>query len=160
MLELGDPGRRIGTVEHAVAEFRGELAEDRHPVQERARVLVERRENLAAQVLGHEPVVSPERPHGPHRIIDGPQPQPGKDERSRPPLGARHEHADLLRGELEPAESHEQLVRFSGGERKLGSPDLDQRVRGPQPRESQRRIDPCEKHKVHVRREVGERVVN
>ena len=121
MLELGEPSRRVGAVEHAVAEIRGELAEDRGAVEKRAVVLVERRENLAAQVVGHEPVVSAERPHRPRRIVDGPQPQPGEDERSGPALGALDEHVDLLRAELELTETHEQLVRLGGGERELGS---------------------------------------
>ena len=119
-LELGEPGRRIGAVEHAVAELRGELAEDRDAVQERELVLVERRENLAAQVVGHEAVVSSERPHGPRRIVDGPQPQPREDERRGPALGALDEHVDLLRAELEMTENHEQLVRLGGGEREIG----------------------------------------
>ena len=98
-------GPPISAVEHAVAEVRRELGEDRHPVQERPRVLAERRENLAAQVLGHEPVIAPERPHGPRRILDSPQPQPRQHQRRRPALGALHQHVDLLRTELEPAEN-------------------------------------------------------
>ena len=121
MLELGEPGRRVGAVEHAVAELRGELAQDRGAVEERAVVLVERREHLAAQVVGHEAVVASERPHGPRRIVDRPQPQPGEDERGGPALGPLDEHVDLLRAELELTEHHEQLVRLCGGERELGS---------------------------------------
>jgi hypothetical protein len=74
VLELGQPRCRIGTVEDAVAELRGELAEDRSAVQKRAVVLVECREHLAAQVVGHELIVSAERPHCPRRILDASQP--------------------------------------------------------------------------------------
>ena len=98
--------------EHAVAEFRGELAEHRDAVQKRELVLVERRENLAAQVVGHEAVVPSERPHGPRRIVDGPQPQPRENERRRPALRALDEHVDLLRAKLEMTETHEQLARL------------------------------------------------
>jgi hypothetical protein len=140
VLELGKPSCRIGTVEHAVAELRGELAQDRSAVQKRAIVLLERREHLAAQVVGHETIVSPERPHGPRRILDGPQPQPGEDERSGPALGALDERVDLLDAERELTENHEQLVRLGGREREIGCTHLDQRTRGPQPREPQRWI--------------------
>ena len=43
-------------------------------MQECTAVLVERREHLAAQVVSHETVVSPERPHRPRRILHGAQP--------------------------------------------------------------------------------------
>ncbi len=147
-------------LEHAVAEFRGELAEDRDAVQKRELVLVERRENLAAQVVGHETVVSAERPHGPRRIVDGPQPQPGEHERRGPALGALDEHVDLLRAELEMTENHEQLVRLGGGEREIGSTHLGERTGGAQPREPERRIDARDEHDVRVRRKVREGVVD
>jgi hypothetical protein len=40
-LELGEPGRRIGVVQHAVAEFRGERAENRCAVQKRELLVVD-----------------------------------------------------------------------------------------------------------------------
>ena len=111
------------------------------PLEERALVLVERREDLAAQVVGHEAVVSAERAHGPRRIVDGPQPQPGEDERGGPALGALDEHVDLLRAELEMTEADEQLVRLGGREREIGRAHLGERTGRTQPREPERRID-------------------
>ena len=40
--ELGQYERRIGAVEHAVAELHGEPAKDRRPVEERAAVVIAR----------------------------------------------------------------------------------------------------------------------
>ena len=158
--ELGEPSRRVRTVERPVAEFRGELAEHRGAVEKRTVVLVERRENLTAQIVGDEPVVSAERPDRPPGILDGPQPQPGENERRGPALGALDEHVDLLRAELELTETHEQLVRLSGRERELRCTHLDERPGRAQPRQPQRRIDPRDQHHVHVRGKVPEGIVD
>ena len=157
---LGETDRRIGALEHAVAQLGGERAEDRDAVQKRELVLVERRENLAAQVVGHEALVSSERPHGPRRIVDRPQPQPREDERRGPALGALDEHRDLLRAELEMTENHEQLVRLGGGEREIGLTHLGERTGGAQTCELERRIDACDEDDVRVRRKVREGVVD
>jgi hypothetical protein len=53
-LELIEPGRRIGAIEHAVAELGRERAEHRGAVRARELVRGERREDLAAQVVGDE----------------------------------------------------------------------------------------------------------
>jgi hypothetical protein len=159
-LELAEPGRRIGAIQHVVAERGGERAEDRGTVQEGELVLVERRENLAAQVVGHETVVSPERQHGSRRIVDGPQPQPREDKRREPPLGALDEHVDLLRGELEMTANHEQLVRLGGSERQLGLTHLGKRTGGAQTSEPERRIDARDQDNVRVRRKVREGIVD
>ena len=56
-------------------------------MEKRPPVLVECREDLAAQVLGHEAVIASERPHGRSRVVDRPQPEAGQDERRGPALG-------------------------------------------------------------------------
>ena len=81
-------------------------------MKERPLVRIECREHFAAQILGHKAIVATERSHGPHRILDGPQPQPREDECGRPALGALDEHVDFLGAELELTELHEQLVRL------------------------------------------------
>ena len=95
-------------------------------MEERAAVLVQRRENLAAQVVSHEAVVAAEGAHGPRRIVDGPQPQPGENEGGGPALGALDEHVDLLRAQRQVPEADEQLVRLGSGKRKIGCPHLGQ----------------------------------
>ena len=96
LFEPGKAGRRIGTVQHAVAELRGELTENCNALQERALVLIERCEHLAAQVFGHKAIVATERSHRLPRVLDGPQPQPREDKRSRPALGPLDKHVDLI----------------------------------------------------------------
>ena len=129
-------------------------------MQKRELVPVERGENLAAEVVGHEALISAERPHGPRRIVDGPQPQPREDERRRPALGALDEHLDLLRAELEMTENHEQLVRLAAGEREIGLTHLGERAGGAQTCELERRIDARDEDDVRVRRKVREGVVD
>ena len=150
-LELVEPGRRIAALEHAVAQLRGELAEDRDAVQKRGLVLVERRENLAAQVVGHETVVSAERSHGPRRVIDGPQPHPGEHQRSGPALGALDEHGDLLLTELEMTENHEQQRASAVSNARSAATHFGERTGGTHPRELEGRIDARDEHDVRVR---------
>ena len=71
-LELGQHGGRVGAVEHGVAQLGGELTQDRDALEKRPLVLVERREDLTAQVLGHETLITSERPHGRTRVVDRP----------------------------------------------------------------------------------------
>ena len=147
--------RRIGAVEHGVAELGGERAEDRDAAAETIElVLVERGENLAAQVLGHEALVSSERPHGPARIVDGPQPQPGEDERRRPALGALDEQrrspprrARDVRARR-AARAPPPAVNASSARAQLG-----ERAGGAQAREPERRIDPRDEDQARVRRQ-------
>ena len=88
-------------------------------MHERASLVIERREHFLAQVLDHEALVSPERGHGPARVVDVAKPEPGENERSGPALGVLDKQLDLLRPEPEVPSLDEQLVRLRGGEGQL-----------------------------------------
>ena len=109
-------------VERGVAELCGELAERRDAVEKRPLLLVERREDLAAQVLGHEALVAVEGPHGGGRVGDRPQQEAGKHERRRPALGLLAQQFELVRPELDLAAGDQQLARLGAGERELARP--------------------------------------
>jgi hypothetical protein len=160
VLQLREPGRRIRTVKHVIAQLRGELPEDRYFFKEPAAVLVKRREDLATQVLDHEPMSPPEPPHGQCRLLDGPQPQPREDERSRPALGAPDQRLDIVRAELKTTENHQELIRLGGSECEVGDAHLDNRPSGTQRSDSQRRIRACDDHHVRVRGKVHKGVVD
>ena len=122
--EVGQDGCRIGALEHVVAELGGKAAENRRLVKKRANVVVERGENLVAQVLGDEVEVSSKLAHGPTWVVDVTKPEPGKDDRSGPAFGALDESLDLLRSELDMPSLDEQLARLGNGKGKLARPEL------------------------------------
>ena len=159
-LELGEHGGGAGAVEHGVAELGGELAQDRGAVEKRPLVLVECREDLAAQVLGHEALIASERPHGRSRVVDRPQPEAGQDERRRPALGLLVEQLDLVRPELDLPAGDQQLVRLGPRERELPRPQLGEQPGGAVSREAQRRIDPRDENHACVGWEMRERTVD
>ncbi len=121
-LELGEDGGGARAVERSVAELCGELAERRDAVEKRPLLLVERREDLHAQILGHEALVAVEATHGGGRIGDRPQQEAGKHERRRPALRLLVQQFELLRPELDLAAGHQQLARLCAGERELARP--------------------------------------
>ena len=141
-LQPGQHGRRIGALEHGVAELGGESAQNRRPLQERASLVVERREHFLAQVLDHEALVSPEPGHGPARVVDVPKPEPGEDERSGPALGVLDKQLDLLRPEPDLPSLDEQLVRLRGGEGQLVGAQFHECAPSTQPRQPERGIRP------------------
>ena len=159
-LELGQHCGGAGAVERGVAELGGELAQDRGTVQKRPLVLVERRENLAAQVLGHEVVIASERLHGCGRVVDRPQPETGQDERRRPALGPLVEQFDLARPELDLPTGDQELVRLGAGERELPRAQLGEHPGGAVSREAQRRIDPRDENHTCVEWEVRQGMVD
>ena len=70
-LELGERIGGVAPVEHCVAQLRRELAEHRDAVQKGAVVVVERREDLGAQVVGDEALVTAERGHRARWVVEG-----------------------------------------------------------------------------------------
>ena len=142
-------------VERRIAQPRGELAQNRGALKQRARVLVEPGQNLGAEVVSHKTIVSAERLDRRRWILDPPQPQPGEDKRSRPSFGAFDEQVDVLVRELETAEPDEQLVRVRGRECQVGPAQLDERASGAHPRELQWRVDACDEDEAGGRRKMG-----
>ena len=63
-LDPGQNGCRIRALEYGVAEFGCESAQNRGSLKERATLVVERSENLLAQVLDHKALVCTEPGHG------------------------------------------------------------------------------------------------
>ena len=129
-------------------------------MQERATLVVERRENLLAQVLDHEALVSPETGHGPARVVDVPKPEPGEHERSRPALGVLDKLLKLVCPELDLPPLDEQLVRLRGGERQLVGAQFHERASGTQPRQPERGIRPCDGDQARAGRQMPESEVD
>jgi hypothetical protein len=128
--ELGKPRSRVGAAEHLVAERRGELAQNRECVDERAAIVVERSEYLGAQVPGDEAMAALEPLHRLGRFLELPQPESGEHERGGPPLGARHQRLDVLALQRQLGSDDQQLVRLCERERKLLRAKLGQPAAG------------------------------
>ena len=135
--------------------------ENRGAVEERAALVVERREDLAAQVLAPRSAGRPPNSRTARcRILDGPKPEPGENERGRPSLGALDQQLELLRAEPDVTALDEELSRLREGERQLARAHLRELASGPQPREPQRRIRARAHDHAAVRRETLERIVD
>ena len=159
-LEPGQHGRRIGALQHGVAELGGESAQNRRPLQERASLVVERRQHLLAQVLGHEALVPSESGYGPARVVDVPKPEPCEDERGGPALSVLDKQFDLLRPEPDPPSLDEQFVRLRGGECQLVRAQFHECVSSTQPRQPERGIRPRDDDQARSRRQMPEREVD
>ena len=118
------------------------------------------RENLLAQVLDHEALVSSEPGHGPARVVDVSKPETGEDERSGPALGVLDQELDLLRSERDLPSLDEQLVRLRGGERQLVGAYFHERPACTRLRQLERGIRPCDEDQARVRRQVFQREVD
>ena len=108
-LEPGQQRGGIGAPEHAVAELRREPAENRDVEEERAGVVVERREHLVGQVVDHEAMVAAEVAHRTRCVLGAAQPGTREHERGGPALGPFPEELDLVRPELDPAALDDEL---------------------------------------------------
>lgn len=141
---------RIVSLEHVVAELRRQLPEHASPLQHRPTIRVERGEHLAAQVLGHELVLTAERAYGRSGVLDRLQPEAGENERRDPAFGALHEHLDLEVVELEAAACHQELARLGGGERERVGSQLGELSARAQAGEAERGIGPGDEDQPRV----------
>ena len=149
----------VRAVEHRVAQLRRELAEHGDAFQEGAAIVVERREDLGAQVVGDEALVAAERGHRTGGVVDGPQPEAREHERCGPAFRALDQHVDLLVAQLELAQTHEQRVRLGRGKGEVARPQLGELSRRPQLGERERRVDPRADDHAHVLGHVEEGVI-
>ena len=139
-LELGQHRRRVGAVEHCIAQRGREAAEHGSPKQERANVVAERAEDLVAQVLGHEALVPSEVADRPTRVVDRAKPERRERERRRPALGAvAQQRRSPPLGQIDTAALDEELVRLRARERKLARAQLGKGAAYAQTREPKRR---------------------
>ena len=159
-LELGKPIGRVAPVENCVAQLRRELAEHGDAVQKGAVVFVERREDLGAQVVGDEALVTAERGHRSGWVVDGLQPDAGEDQRCGPAFRALDQQVDLLGAQLQLALSHKQRSRLGRGEGEVARPQLGELLGGTQPWKADIRVDPRADDHAHVLGHAAERVVD
>ena len=159
-LELGQQRRRIRAVEHAVAELRGEPAEDGRAKHERADVRVERADDLGQEIVGDEALISAELTDGGERIGHATKPERREHERGGPSLRACVQQLDLVVAEADLAAFDEQLTRLGDRERELVRAQLGERAAGTQPRQAERRVDARDHDQACVRGEMLDGVVD
>ena len=138
-LELGQHRRRVGSAEHRVTELRAELTENRRTLEEGSAVVLERCENLAAQVVGHETLVAAEGAHGARRVVDGPS---ARARRARAPPASPPSARRAGRSRQGPAgcrRARQAAVRFGGREGELPRAHFDELPAGAQPVQSRAR---------------------
>ena len=159
LFELGERIRRVVASEYRVTELRREPAEDAGREEEGAPSPVERIEDLGGEIVGHETVIAVELMNGLDRIVEALEPQARKHHGRGPALGPLEEDIDLLLADREALTRDEKLAHLVARECKLGRAQLDQRSGGPHPPDGQRWIDPADQDQAHVRRQVGDRVL-
>ena len=123
-------------------------------------VFVERRKNLAGEVVHHEALLCSEGGNRPGRVTDGAQPEPRQDEYSGPTLGPLDKQLELLPSEVHLTAGRQQLLRLRGRECKLARAQLGEAAAGTEPPELQRGIRPRESDQTGIGRPVRESVVD
>ena len=159
--ELGDPGGRVGAAQDLVAQLGVELAEHGGREHERARLLVECRDHLLGEVVGHEPLLAAERVHGNGAVAIGntSEPEGREHQRCGPALRSLVEQADLVGAQVEAVPLHEELLRLGLGEGEIRGADLGEHPRCAVPGQAERGIRPRQQDQPDVRRERLDRPV-
>ena len=115
VLKLVEPLGGVRAVQSRVAQLRRELAEHRDTLEEGSVILVERRKDLRAQVVGDEALVAAESRYGSGGIVEARSQTPARTSR-RAILRALDQYVDLLRSQLDPEPIDEQGVGLGRGE--------------------------------------------
>ncbi len=139
-LQLLDERGRVGSLEDVVAHLGSEAAEDGDVEQERAQPLLERHEDLVAQVVGDKPLVCAELVHGALRVVDAAQPQRGEEQGRRPSLRTLVQEPDLGISERDSRPVDDQPPGLFHREGKVLGAKLDEVPARAELRESQARI--------------------
>ncbi len=158
-LQFGQHCRRIGAVEHRVAQLCREAAQNGRSQKKPPRVEVERLEHLVGEVIGDEALVPPELENRASGVADAAKPGRDEHQRGRPSLGVRAERLDLLRIEGEALVFDEEASCLGSRERELVRAKLDQTTLAAEMRELQRRIKPRDQDEARRFRQLLDEIV-